>query len=171
MTEDSAAKPRLPKLTRHATSKPPTKKFAIILFNFFIFSPKKAKLKKETLEDYTKAFSTIRFDDFFQYNENKVEKLNFDTNIQLELENQLIYDLQLAKEKEDHFLKVSARVLEPKSEFVINQNDGEEELKKIQNIVEAQATAQRVNRLKSSWIYKINKDTYEKIVKDKKFFL
>ena len=91
--------------------------------------------------------------------------------MKIELQNKLIYQVSFAKSEEDHYVKLKAMFDKPQSEFVVKQDDGKEDLKKIDEVIKAQKTAQRINLERGSWIYKIDKSVYEKLAKDTKFFM
>ncbi len=138
---------------------------------FIVESPTDKKYKKEKAEEYAKNFSSVRFDDFYSLTEPKVQALNFDKDIKIKLKNKLIYKVSLAKDKEDHFVKLTALLEEAPKQFVVRQDDGKEELQKIEDVIKAQGDAQRINMEKGAWVYKVNKSVYEKLAKDSKFFL
>jgi hypothetical protein len=53
----------------------------------------------------------------------------------------------------------------PKIKFIISRDSDQSELKGIEDIINAQATAQRINTNKAPWIYKLDKESYEKLTK------
>jgi hypothetical protein len=55
--------------------------------------------------------------------------------------------------------------LMPKIKFIISRDSDQSELKGIEDIINAQATAQRINTNKAPWIYKLDKESYEKLTK------
>ncbi|MGB0454444.1 MAG: DUF4340 domain-containing protein [Bacteriovoracaceae bacterium] len=138
---------------------------------FVVEAPTDKKYKKEKAEEYAKSFSSVRFDDFYSLTEPKVQTLNFNKDIKIKLKNKLIYKVSLAKDKEDHFVKLTALLEEAPKQFVVRQDDGKEELQKIEDVIKAQGDAQRINMEKGAWVYKVNKSVYEKLAKDSKFFL
>lgn len=138
---------------------------------FVVENPTDKKYKKEKAEEYAKSFSSVRFDDFYSLTEPKVQALNFDKDIKIKLKNKLIYKVSLAKDKDDHFVKLTALLEEAPKQFVVRQDDGKEELQKIEDVIKAQGDAQRINMEKGAWVYKVNKSVYEKLAKDSKFFL
>lgn len=138
---------------------------------FVVEEPRGKKYKKEKVEEYTKSFSSIRFKDFYTIREPKVQSLDFDKVIKIQLKNKLIYKMSLAKDKEDYFLKLTALLEEAPTQFVVKQDDGKEELQKIEDTIKAQEEAQRINMEKGAWVYKVDKSTYEKIAKESKYFL
>ncbi len=138
---------------------------------FKIVAPENLKVKKDKLEEYTKSFSSIRFDDFYTLTEPKVRSLSFDKDIKIQLKNKLVYKVSLAKDKDDHFLRLTALLEENPRQFVVRQEDGKEELQKIEDTIKAQSDAQRLNLEKGAWVYKVNQSVYEKLAKDSKFFL
>ena len=138
---------------------------------FVVESPSDKKYKKEKATEFAKSFSSIQFDDFYSLTEPKIQGLNFDKDIKINLKNKLIYKVSLAKEKDEHFVKLLALLEEAPSQFVVKQDDGKEELQKIEDVIKAQEDAQKINLEKGAWIYKVNKSVYEKLAKDSKFFL
>ena len=138
---------------------------------FIIENLPNEKCKKEKAEEYAKNFSGIRFDDFLESSNSKVRSLKFNKDVKIQLKNKLIYNVSLAKDKEDYFVRLNALVNEVPDRIVVHQNDGKEKYKHIEDMVKAQGTAQKVNREKGSWVYKVDKSVYEKIAKDSKFFM
>ena len=138
---------------------------------FILVAPQSAKFKKEKADEYIKNFSSVRFDDYYPHAEPQVRTLNFNKDIKIQLKNKLIYKVSLAKNKEDYFAKLNALIGDIPNQIVVNKNDGKEKLQNIEDMVKAQGDAQRVNREKGSWIYKIDKSVYENLVKDSTFFL
>lgn len=138
---------------------------------FVVESSSDKNYQKEKAAEFVKSFSSIRFDDFYSLTGPKVQGLNFDKDIKIQLKNKLIYKVSLAKEKEDHFVKLTALLEEAPKQFVVRQNDGKEELQKIENVMKAQGDAQKINMEKGGWVYKVNKSVYEKLAKNSKFFL
>ena len=138
---------------------------------FVVENPTDKQYKKEKAEEYAKSFSSVRFDDFYSLTEPKVQALNFDKDIKIKLKNKLIYKVSLAKDKDDHFVKLTALLEEAPKQFVVRQDDGKEELQKIEDVIKAHGDAQRVNMEKGAWVYKVNKSVYDKLAKDSSFFL
>ena len=139
--------------------------------DFIIEKPVNGKFKKEKIEKYSKNFTSLRFDDFYSHDDSEVQSVNFTKKVKVQLENRLIYKVDLAKSKKNYFVKVSAGVEEIPEKFVVKKDDGEEKLKDIGNIIEAKTSAQRFNLEKGRWVYKINKSLYDKLVKPSKSFL
>lgn len=139
--------------------------------DFVMESPKGNKLKKEKIDEYTGHFSSIQFDDFYSPNEPEIKALSFDRDIKIQLKNKLVYRVSFAKNKEDHFVRLSALLEETQNKFVVQKDAGKEELQKIEDVIKAQSEAQKLNREKASWVYKIQKETYEKLAKESSFFL
>ncbi len=138
----------------------------------FAFSnPAHKKFKKEKAKEYVGNLSFLNFDDFFTPEEPEVRSLKFNREVRIQLKNNLVYQLSLAKRRDDHFARLSALVHELPEKVVVRQDDDKEKLQEIENMIKAQEVAQKVNREKSTWIYKIDKSTYENIVKTSKFFL
>ena len=139
--------------------------------DFVVEKPAKKKFKKEKVEEYFKSFTSLSFEEFYSSNDSEVQRINFVNKIKIQLKNQLIYEIKLAKHKKDYFVRVRAKAEEMNQTFVVKKDDGEEKLKNIGNIIEAKTFAQRFNLEKEPWIYKIEKSLYEKLVKRLKFFL
>ncbi len=138
---------------------------------FVVESPSDKKYKEEKATEFAKSFSSIKFDEFYSLTEPKVQSLNFNKDIKIKLKNKLIYKVSLAKEKEDHFVKLTALLEEAPKQFVVRQDDGKEELLKIEDVIKAQGDAQKINMEKGGWVYKVDKAVYEKLAKNSKFFL
>jgi hypothetical protein len=139
--------------------------------DFVIEEPAGKKFKKEKASEYASSFSNIRFEDFYSVTEPKIQGLKFEKDVRVKLKNQLIYRVSLAKEKDDHFIKLRALLEEAPTQFVVKKDDGKEELQKIEDTIKAQSEAQKVNLERGAWVYKIDKSTYEKLAKKSQFFL
>ena len=129
------------------------------------------KFKKEKIDEYSKKFTSLRFDDFYSHSDSEVQALNFSKKVTLWLKTKLMYEISLAKKKKDYFVKMSAGVEAEHQNIIVNKDDGEEKLKDIGDVIEARTSAQRFNMEKGRWVYKINKSLYEKLIKNSKFFL
>ena len=138
---------------------------------FVVKNPTDKQYKKEKAEEYVKNLSSVRFDDFYSLTEPKVQALNFDKDIKIKLKNKLTYKVSLAKDKDDHFVKLTAFLEETPKQFVVRQDDRKEELQKIEDVIKAQGDAQIINMEKGAWVYKVDKSVYENLAKDSKFFL
>ena len=139
--------------------------------SFVVESPKNKKFKKEKAEEYAKSFTSLKFDEFYSHSGPSVQSLQFRRDIKIQLKNRIIYHLKLASNKSDYYVKLNALMNEVPRQIVINKDDGKDKLQNVENIIKAQGTAQRFNQEKASWVYKIDKTVYEKIVKDSTFFL
>ena len=138
--------------------------------DFIVEKPGNKKFKKEKAQEYSKSFTSLRFDDFYSHGDSEVQALKFAKKVRLQLENKLTYEINFARKKKDYFAKVSAGVEEGPKNIVLKKDDGEEKLKDIGNIIEAQTSAKRFNLEKGRWVYKISKSVYEKLVKNSKSF-
>ncbi len=138
---------------------------------FSVLSPKNSKYKKDKVQEYVKNFSSISFDEYYSLTEPRVQGLHFDKDIKIKLKNKLIYKISLAKDNEDHFVKLSALLDEVSNKFVVKKDDGKEELQKIEDVIKAQADAQKFNIGRGAWVYKIDKSIYEKLAKKSNFFM
>ena len=117
------------------------------------------------------AFPSLLLDDYYDHADATVSSLNFNKDIEIQLKNKLIYKIKLARRKEDHYVKIVALVGEIPSKIVVSKDDGEEKLNNIQSVINAQKDAHSFNRGRASWVYKIDKSSYERIVKDIRSFL
>lgn len=138
---------------------------------FEVIKPEDKKYKKEKAEDYIKSFSSVQFDEFYSLAEPKVQTLNFDKDIKIKLKNKLVYKISLAKDKEDHFVRLTALLEDSPKQLVVRRDDGKEELQKIEDIIKAQSEAQRINLEKGAWVYRVKKSVYEKLAKNSSYFL
>jgi hypothetical protein len=127
--------------------------------------------ENKKFNEYIANLSNLKFEDFLTITDPKAQGLQFTKEIQVELKNKLIYKISLAQESKEHFVKLRALLDEAPKQFVVRQQDGKEELQKIEDVIRAQGDAQKLNNEKAAWIYKVNKSTFEKLVKDSKFFL
>lgn len=126
--------------------------------------------ENKKFSDYTKELKNIRFDDFLAINDAKVQELNFNKAVEIQLKDKLVYKLSFAKQKDDYFVKLRALLNETQKKFVVTKDDGKEKLQNIENVIKAQTQAQKINMEKSGWVYKISKNVYEKLVKKPSFF-
>jgi hypothetical protein len=122
-------------------------------------------IKEEKLEEYKNKIKNLRFQEYYTPNDTQVTSLNWSKELNVQMKNKLIYNVKLAKKKDDYFLKLLAKIDEMPNKVTISQKDGEEKLKSIDNMVKAQVEAQKVNSQVSRWIYKIDKETFDKITK------
>ncbi|MFW5887667.1 MAG: DUF4340 domain-containing protein, partial [Bacteriovoracia bacterium] len=70
-------------------------------------------------KDYFKHFTNISFDNFYDFDDQSVTHINFDTDIELCLKNYLVYKLALGKNDKEHFLKISALVDEVADKIIV----------------------------------------------------
>lgn len=138
--------------------------------NFKAVDMQKKKIKSEKVKNYINGLQGINFDSYISSSSPTVNSLSFLKNVQVEFKNKLIYNLSLAQNENEYFVKISALLNESNSSLLINQNDGDEDLKKVQEVIDAQAQAQSFNMEKGSWVYKIKKSVYEKLAKEHNFF-
>ncbi len=138
---------------------------------FLVESPSTKKYKDEKVSEYLGNLSSISFEDFYSLTEPKVQSLDFSQSVEVELNNKLVYRMSFAKKSKEHFIKVSALLEEQPTQFVVKQSDSKEDLQKIEDVIQAQTTAQRFNLEKGAWVYKIKESTYKNLVKGTKFFL
>lgn len=130
------------------------------------------EFKKEKFDEYAAAFSSVRFDEFYPFNEEKVKDLTFDKDVKVQLKSKLVYKVSLAKSDEDeHFVKINALVENVPERIVVDPNASKEEIQKIDDMVKAQEKAGIINSQKGSWVFKVDKSVYEKLVKDSNFFM
>lgn len=127
--------------------------------------------KPEKTQQWFDQMAQIDFEDFYPATDQSVAGLNYDQELALTFGDKMVYELKLAKDKEDHFIALSARVADLPSEVVINPDDDQQKLAGIESMITAKERAERINRQRSGWIYKISKADYERLIKTKKFFL
>lgn len=133
--------------------------------------PLEVSATSKNFENYLSGLKDLRFESFLTATEPKAQGLKFNKKIEIKLKNKLVYNLNLAREKGEHFVKVFASLDEVPGQFVVNKNDGKEELQKIEDVIRAQGDAQKTNRQKGAWVYKVDKEIYNKLLKDSKYFL
>jgi hypothetical protein len=139
--------------------------------NFVLKTADSKKAKEEKIEEFINNLGHLSFEDYFRPKDSTVSSLNFEKEVELKMNNKLIYKLALAKSKTDYFLRLQALVDEAPSRIVVNQDANKEELQKIEDTIKVQGQAQRVNLELSPWVYKISKEKFEKLSVSKKFFL
>tara|TARA_Y100000590_G_C15614006_1_gene974994 strand:+ start:259 stop:1287 length:1029 start_codon:yes stop_codon:yes gene_type:complete len=139
--------------------------------SFIIPGETKKKIKQEKAKDYLQGLSNLRFEDFLTVTEPKAQGLKFSKDVEIELKNKLVYKISMAEEGDDYFVRLAALLNEAPKQFVVKKDDGKEELQKIEDVLKAQAEAQKLNMEKGAWVYKVNKSVYEKLAKETKFFL
>lgn len=125
----------------------------------------------EKFKDYFKEITEFKFEDFYTITEPKVQRLNFDKQVQFLFKNKLVYKLSLAKDSQEHFVKLSALIDEAPEKIMISQNDSQDKLENVEKILEAQTKAQKTNSEKGAWVYKIDEKIYKNLLRDKKYFL
>lgn len=125
---------------------------------------------QDKINKYTKEISSIYFKDFYLPTEPKIQSLDFSKQVKVKLKNKLIYNLNLAKNKDEYFVKVNALLDEMPSKFVVGKDDKKEDLQKIEDVIQAQAEAQKINQHRAGWIYQVDKKVYENLNKQSKFF-
>jgi hypothetical protein len=139
--------------------------------NFKVSGVKEDKLKEEKVKDYVKSFKNIRFTRFYTHSDKEVQNLKFDTDINIELKNKIVYKLSLASKNDKYFAKINALTNEIPDNVVVKKDDGLDKLMNIEEMINAKGNAQAINLEKGNWIYEIDKSTKEKIVKDSNYFL
>jgi len=137
---------------------------------FQLKRPEGLKANEKKMESYVSSIGQIRFEDYYQFNDPSVFDLKY-KEATIELKNGLVYKLELAKKKKDHYLKVSALLDEMPQHFTVSQSDGPDKLQGIEDVVKAQAEAQRFNIDRAGWVYKIDKGVYEKLLKKSNYFV
>ncbi|MCB9091194.1 MAG: DUF4340 domain-containing protein [Halobacteriovoraceae bacterium] len=138
---------------------------------FVIKRPEKSNLKKEKANDYASKFNNLRFEDYFAYNDSELNGVQFSKDIKIQLKNKMVYKVSLGKKKDNHYIKVNALVNEVPKKIVVKQDDDKEKLQNIEDMIQAQGQAQKINMEKGNWVYKVDKSTFEKIAVDSKFFM
>lgn len=141
-------------------------------FNLFVDEKKVSTKKgKEKLDEYIGSLSSLRFEDFYSVTEPIIQGLKFDKEVKIKFKNNLFYRINVAENDKQYFLKLRAELEEVPTQFVVKKDDSNEELEKIEDIVKAQREAQRLNLEKGTWVYRINELTFNKLFKDKNYFL
>lgn len=138
---------------------------------FVVEGPEGTKFKKEKVDQFAESFSSIRFLDYFSYNDDTVRSITYDHDIKVKLLNNLVYQVSLAKKQDDYFVKLAAVAEDVPEKIMVKKDDGKKELKKIEDIISAQQKAQKINLEKGGWVYKVDKSVYDKLAVDIKFFL
>lgn len=133
------------------------------------------KVKEDLLNKLTSSLSRLEFKDYYSREDGTISNLVFTERLKLKLENQLNYDLSLAQTKINnklkHFVRVSADTGEMPTQVTVSQNDGKEELQKIEDMIKTQSLSQQFNLNKGNWIYEIDKSAYENLSRDLKEYL
>ncbi len=119
------------------------------------------ELIKEENQEAFKKLKRIDFEKFFSPTEKEVSDLKFTTDLQVKLDNKLVYDLKFAKKDKKFFVKARALVEEANNTFVVRQDDSADKLMEIESVVESQGAAQQFNRDRAAWVYQISEDTYK----------
>ena len=137
---------------------------------FSLVTPKK-DAKKEKIDSYVAGLKSTRFDEFFAHDEEKVKKVSFDKSVQIKLKNKLTYDLKLGEKNGEYFVKATALASEVPNKVVISQDADKKELEGVGDMIQARQKADQFNIEKGSWVYRINKSNYEKLVKKSSEFM
>ena len=138
---------------------------------FIMDSPKGKKIKEDKISEYMDNFSSISFEDYYEHNSPQVQSLRFGQGVDVHLKNKLVYKMRLAKKGDDCFIKASAHATNIPKQIVVGKEDGDEKLKNVEDIINAQKEYQRFNEERASWVYKINRSTYDNLLKGLSFFL
>ena len=140
---------------------------------FVVTKPKskKSKFKKDKIDEYINGINKLKFEDYFTPTDPEISILSFNRSVEIQLKNKLIYKMSFARKKDDYFVKLRALIDEMPEKIVVSKDDGKDKLQNIENIVNAQRDAQRINLNKGPWVYQMDKSNYEKVIKNSKFFL
>lgn len=111
--------------------------------------------------------NSLTFKDFYTVTDPNVQTLNFASGVRIELENNLVYNLNFAKDNNKYFAKLNASVDDMPTQITVSQSDGKEELSKIEEQIKAQTTSQLFNMKKAVWVYEIEQSKYEKLLEMK----
>lgn len=109
--------------------------------------------------------NSLTFKDFYSVTDPNVQTLKFDSSVSVELDNSLIYNLNFAIDNDRYFAKLSATVEDMPSQITVTQEDGKEELSKIEEQIKAQSTSQLFNMKKAVWVYEIEQSKYKELLK------
>ena len=131
----------------------------------------KSRFKEDKVENYFKNFNSLKFKEYFKHDETEVSALAFKKDIKVQLKNKLIYKLGLATKNKKYFIKINALVDDLPRQIVLKGKENKEELQQIEAMMNVQGAAQKINLEKGSWVYLVDKDIYEKLVKNYRDFL
>lgn len=129
------------------------------------------KVKNDKAKEYINGLSNLKFEDYLSVTEPKAQGLKFSKDLKIQFQNKLIYKISFAREDKDYFVRMRALLEEAPKQFVVNQTDGKEDLKKIEDVIRAQGDAQKLNMSRGAWVYKINRSVYDKLMKKSSYFL
>ena len=131
----------------------------------------KKEVKKDKLSNYISEFSSALFEDFFKPDEQKVQNVDFNKELHIQLNNKLNYTLKFAEKNGEYFVKAIALIPDIPNQVVINQDADRKELENVGNMLQAKQKADQFNRIKNSWIYLMDKNNYEKFIKKPSQFM
>ena len=75
---------------------------------FVVEGPRRRTKFKKKVDQFAESFSSIRFLDYFSYNDDTVRSITYDHDIKVKLLNNLVYQVSLAKKQDDYFVKLAA---------------------------------------------------------------
>lgn len=137
---------------------------------FNLINPNK-EANKEKIDSYVSGLKNTRFDDFFTQDEPKVKEVSFDKSVKIRLKNKLTYDLRLGEKNGEYFVKASALANDVPNKVVISQGADKKELEGVGDMIQARQKADQFNIEKGSWVYRIDKSNYQKLVKKSSEFM
>ena len=131
----------------------------------------KKEAKKDKLNNYIAGFSSALFEDFFRHDDEKVQNIEFDREVNIQLNSKLTYNLKFGEKNGEYFVKATALASQIPNEVVINQDTENKKLENIGNMLQAKQKANQFNLTKNPWIYLIDKSNYEKFIKNLSEFM
>lgn len=138
---------------------------------FVVQDTSRKDYKKEKIQEYVDHLAKLSFEDYYSLSDREVDNLRFDKELEIKLKSNLIYKIGAGAKDQDYYLKFMAMVDEMPGQVVISKDDSTEKLKGIEEMVKAQSQAQRFNFEKANWVYKVKKETYDKIIAGEKSLL
>ena len=140
-----------------------------IAFRWVKPEKKALQVKKEKLKNYILGLKKIQFSDFFSLKDEKFKKVQFNRELKIHLENNLVYHLKIGSLKDQYLVQISASV--PSEKIIIRKDSDEKELQNADQALRAKVAEQDFNILRASWLYSLDKESYNQIMKKSSDFM
>ncbi len=137
---------------------------------FSLILPEKSA-DEAKLRNYVSGFKQARFEDFFSVDDPKVKSVNFEKSLAVKLKNKLSYQVQIGEQEGKYYVRASALASEIPNQVTIDQNADKKDLQAVEDIIQAKQEAERFNLEKGMWVYLVDKNNYQKLVKNVSEFM
>lgn len=124
------------------------------------------ELKQAVLEKMVRSLNNLRMRDFYPRDDSQVNMLIYKNSLKVKLKNQVTYRIALAMKQDKHYMALSADTAQMPKQVTVSQQDGKEELQKIEDLIKTQANLQQFNVDKGNWVFEIDPETYRNLAKE-----